>query len=191
MMLKRFALLLAVASILVAPAVRADQEDNDKADDTPSWIMDTSGVGRDHNGTVRSNQILEMGTMPANALHLEGENMLRRGDLDGALVDLQKAVEMAPMDIDKRVLYAQALEQKLMKQKPKDPKLYNFLVKQWFFIYKKAEFVDQSLQAKQHIMHLSGTIQKPWERDKTFLTRVMIPEDGSAQVANTKSTAAE
>lgn len=181
-MLKKIATIAAVL-YMFAPMAMADEniDGADAArnpDDMPSWIMDTSSVGKDNNGVVRSNQILELGEAPPNALHLEGESMLRRGDLDNALRTLQRCVELAPGDMDKRILYSQCLEKKLMKQKHKDPVLYNFLVKQWYFIYKKSEFPDQVMNARERIAHLSGTIPKPMEREKTFLARVLIPEDG-------------
>ncbi len=188
-MLRNISMMVAVAFLAMPCAFAGDSDAPDP--DKPSWIYDTSAVGQDKNGTIRSDQIFELGSMPSNGLQLEGENQLRRGNLESALLTLQKAVEMAPYDMDKRILYAQALEQKLMKQKKKDPVLFNFLVKQWFFIYKKAEFPDQTLQARAHIVHMTGTAPKGFEREKKFLERVMIPEDGSAKVALDKKTAAQ
>ena len=115
--------------------------------------------------------------------------MLRMGNLETALMTLQKAVELAPMDMDKRILYSQALEKKLATQEVKDPKLFNFLVKQWLFICRKSEFIDQTLEARSHLLHLTGTAPKAFERSQTFLARVLIPEDGSAKVALSKKTA--
>jgi hypothetical protein len=148
------------------------------AEETPDWIMDTSGVGHSKNGVVRSDQILELGTANASGLQLEGEAQMRMGNLDQALTSLQKAVEMAPLDMDKRLLYSQALEKKLASQRgDKDPQLYNFLIKQWLFIYRKAEFIDQTLEAKSHLMHLTGTAPKSFERSEKYLARVLVPED--------------
>jgi hypothetical protein len=174
--------LLSVAALAVfsAPAVLAAD------DDQPNWIMDTSGIGQDVNGVVQSNQILELGSPTSSAMQLEGESAMRLGDIDRAITALQKAVEMSPMDMDKRILYAEALEKKLVSQKPRDPKLYNFLLKQWLFIAKKAEFIDQSLQGRAHLTHLCGTAPKAWERTDKFLARVLIPED-SSEIALGKS----
>jgi hypothetical protein len=186
MMLKKTAALLAVA-YLVAPMALADDymgENHTDKSSLPSWIKDTSGVGQSQDGVVRSNQILELGIAPANGLQLEGESMLRRGDLEGALVVLQRAVEQAPMDIEKRILYAQCLEKKLVKSKKKDPALYNFLVKQWLFIFKKAEFADQAMAGKGHLYNLTGTFPKAFERERTFLARVLIPEDAPVKSAH-------
>ncbi|HEY9789618.1 MAG TPA: hypothetical protein V6D22_04410 [Candidatus Obscuribacterales bacterium] len=178
---------LAVAAMILAlgtPAAVFAQ------DDTPDWIKDTSGVGHSKNGTVRSDQILELGNTNPSALQLEGENSLRMGNLDTALTALQKSVEMAPLDMDKRTLYAEALQEKLQKQKEKDPTLYNFTVKQWYFIYKKAEFIDQTLEAKSHLLHLTGSAPKNFESAQKYLARVLVPED-SSEIASAKKQAAE
>jgi hypothetical protein len=157
-------------------------EDEKKVD----WIKDTSGIGQSNNGQVRSDQILELGTCPPSALQLEGEHAMRIGNIDTALTALQRSVEMAPLDMEKRLLYAQCLEKKLMGQKKKDPALYNFLIKQYLFIFRKAEFIDQTMQARSELVHLTGTAPKMFEKSEKFLGRVLIPEDGSEKVAVSK-----
>jgi hypothetical protein len=174
------------ALFVLAGAIPAMASDDEKQ---PDWIMDTSGVGKSHNGVVRSDQILELGVTNPSALQLEGENSMRMGNIDTALTALQKAVEMAPLDMDKRTLYSEALEKKLDGQKEKDPKLYNFLVKQWLFIYRKADFVDQTLAARAHLIGLTGSVPKTFERTATYLARVLIPEDGSTRVSTSKKPA--
>lgn len=171
-MLKR-ALLTLTATVMVAPAVTAKDD----------FIMDTSSIGRSHNGVVSSEQFLELGMRSANALRLEGENSMRMGNLDRSIMVLQKSVEMAPLDMDGRILYAQALEQKLISQRERDPKLFNFCVKQWLFVYKKADFPDQQMQARAHIVNLTGVMPRWLQSEKKFLERVMLPEDGSTRVA--------
>jgi hypothetical protein len=160
-------------SVLLAPNAVAKED----------YIMDTSGIGRSHNGVVRSDQFLELGMGSANALRLEGESSLRNGHLDRAITVLQRSVEMAPMDMDGRIMYAQALEQKLMVQKERDPALFNFVVKQWLFVAKKAEFPDQAMQGRSHLANLTGVVPKLFEKEPKFLARVLMPEDGSQQVA--------
>src|SRR5688572_29315259 len=128
-MLKQAVLALSVAMLLTPPVI-AESED---------FIMDTSDIGKSHGGVVRSDQFLELGMQSSSCLRIEGENSLRLGDLDRALTVLQRSVELAPLDIDGRIIYAQALEQKLIRQKHRDPVLFNFLVKQWLFVAKKSE----------------------------------------------------
>lgn len=152
------------------------------------FIMDTSSIGKSHGGVITSDQFLELGMRTPNALRLEGENSLRMGHVDRAIMVLQRSVEMAPLDMDGRILYAQALEQKLIGQRERDPALFNFVVKQWLFVAKKAEFPDQSFQGRQHLINLTGVAPKLWESDRKYLARVLLPEDGSTKVALGKSS---
>ena len=114
-------LVWAVAIACISPAIARDDD----------FIMDTDCIGRSNNGVVTSDQFLELGVPTSNALRMEGEQSMRIGNLDRALTVLQRSVEMAPMDIDGRILYAEVLEKKLLKQKKRDPKLFNFIVKQF------------------------------------------------------------
>lgn len=147
------------------------------------FIMDTSDIGRSVNGVVTSDQFLELGMRSASALRLEGENALRIGHVNHAIKVLQRSVEQAPSDMDGRIIYAQALEKKLISQKERDPRLFNFCVKQWLFVAKKAYFPDQKLQGRSHLVNLTGVAPKMWETSKRYLARVLLPEDGSTRVA--------
>lgn len=195
-MLKQLLISMAL-TICVAPSAVAQASTDWMNDDSGvggakdqecDWIKDTSGIGQSNNGVVRSDQILELGTCPAAALQLEAEHNLRVGHVDQALTAMQRAVEMAPLDIEKRILYAQTLEKKLMGQKEKDPALYNFLIKQYLFIYRKAEFIDHTLQAKAALVHLTGTAPKTFEKSASFLNRVLIPEDEESRIALKKAS---
>lgn len=187
-MYKELLLSLVIGLTLVSPSLaQADYSGDDgqeEEEENPrKWIKDTSGIGKSKNGVVRNDQFLELGVGTSSCLQLEGENLLRTGNLEQALTVLQRAVEMAPMDMDKRILYAEALEKYLIKQKPKrDPRLYNFIIKQWVFVAKKAEFPDQSAIARGHIHNLTGKAPGRFEKPDKFLARVLIPEDGSVQV---------
>jgi hypothetical protein len=164
--------------LLLSPATAA------LADEEDSWVMDTSEVGRSKNGVIRNDQILEMGVPTASALQLEGESSMRMGQIDRAILALQKSIELAPLDPDKRLLYAEALEKKLMSQKVKqrDPRFYNFVLKQWLFIFEKADFPDQKMQAGGHLVTLTGSAPRMFERPNKYLARVLLPEDGSKPV---------
>ncbi|HND69677.1 MAG TPA: hypothetical protein PL112_22910, partial [Candidatus Obscuribacter sp.] len=74
------------------------------------FIVDTGSIGKSTHGVVHSDQFLELGVPTANSLRIEGEQSLRMGKLDRAIMVLQRSVEMAPMDMDGRILYAEALE---------------------------------------------------------------------------------
>ncbi len=172
--MRKLSHLMLVGLFLVPTACVAGEEED--------WIMDTSSIGQDRNGVIRNDQILEMGVPTASALQMEGESSLRLGNVDRALVALQRATELAPLDTDKRILYAECLEKKLMAQKPRDPRLYNFCIKQWLFVATKAEFADQSMQGRAHLGALSGAAPKLFEKPAKFLARVLVPEDGSTKV---------
>jgi tetratricopeptide (TPR) repeat protein len=146
--------------------------------------MDTSEIGRSRNGVIRNDQILEMGVPTASALQLEGESSMRLGNIDRAIVALQRAIELAPGDADKRLMYAEALEKKLMSQKTKDrdPRFYNFVVKQWLYILQSADFPDQKMQAGSHLAALTGSVPRMFEKPHKYLARVLLPEDGSKPV---------
>ena len=149
----------------------------------PSYIVDTSSIGQSNNGVISSDQFLELGNPTSNALRMEGERSLKYGSVDKAIMVLQKSVEMSPDDIETRILYAQALEKKFLKEKEKSPKLYNFLIKQWLFVAKKSEFEDQTELGYKHLAHLTGSLPKRSESTAKYLKRVLIPEDGSVKVA--------
>ncbi len=167
---------VATVSALFVGDASASEKDND-------FIFDTANVGRS-NGVIISDQLLELGMLSSDGLRLEGEQCIRLGNVDRACMILQKALEMSPGDMDGRILYASALEKKLMKQhsKKRDPKLFNFVVKNWYFIYKKSDFHDQKAQAKNHLEKLAGTLPTRFERPGKYLGRVLIPEDGSVKV---------
>lgn len=150
---------------------------------TDDFIVDTSPIGHSQNGTIVSEQLLELGSPNSRALRLEGEQSIRFGNMDRAIMVLQRAVELEPKDLEGRLLYAEALEKKLRHQKERDPKLYNYVIKQWLFITKRAEFQDQVAQAQNHLMNLTGSRPGRFERASKFLSRVMVPEDGSTTVA--------
>ena len=147
-----------------------------------------------NNSQVHSDQLLELNTPSSDALRLEGEQSMRYGNYEKAIEVLKKSVQMSPSDMDGRILYAEALEKKLLKQKTKDPVLYNFLLKQWLVVSKNGDFMDQKMQGRAHLMSLAGTAPKRFESDSKFLARILIPEDGSVQVAlsgNSKIAAKE
>lgn len=148
-----------------------------------SYLMDTSRIGQSNNGMVMSNQILELGVVTPSALRLQGEQAIRMGNISRAIQVLQRSVEMNPLDMDGRVLYATALEKKLISQRKRDPKLYNYTIKQWTFVYKTSEFSDQKVQGRNHLINLVGRAPKWHENTKRYLNAVMIPEDGSVRVA--------
>jgi hypothetical protein len=180
-----FSFLLTIGGIgsSYVPIFAAEQKSPEEQK-TPDYIMDTSDIGNSDNGVLRSEQLLELGSVTPGALSIEGEQSLRQGSLNRALTVLQRSVELAPLDMDVRILYAQTLEKKLAMQKDKrDPKLFNFLVKQWLFVYNKAEFYDQKMLGLNAVFTLTGTKPKRWENNTKFLARVLRDENNKPKVA--------
>jgi hypothetical protein len=137
-------------------------------------FMNNAGQTGHDSALVSSDQMLDLGTSTSASLRLEGEQSMRFNNIERAIMVLQKAVEMAPSDMDGHILYAQALEKKLTKQKDRDPVLYNFVVKQWLYVAKKADFLDQSMQGKTHLFQLTGEKLHRWEPEGHYLSRVLM-----------------
>jgi len=143
---------------------------------------------------VQDDQLLELNTPSSDGMRLEGEQAMRYGNYDRAIAVLKKSVQMSPSDMDGRILFAEALEKKLLKQQVKDPVLYNSVMKQWLIVSKNGNFMDQKMQGRAHLLSLSGKAPKHFESDSKFLSRILIPEDGSVKVAlsgNRKIAASE
>jgi hypothetical protein len=140
-------------------------------------------AGAQSSGQVQDDQLLELNTPSSESMRLEGEQAMRYGNYDKAITVLKKSVQMSPSDMDGRILLAEALEKKLLKQQDKDPALYNSVMKQWLIVSKNSNFMDQKMQGRAHLQSLSGTAPKHFESDSKFLSRILIPEDGSVKVA--------
>lgn len=150
------------------------------------FSQDTTPISHSEQGLVSSDQILDIGTSTSSALRLEGEQSMRFNNIERAILVLGKSVEMSPADMDGRILFAEALEKKLMRQKTQDPQLRNLVVKQWLYISKKADFMDQKLQGTKHLSNLTGQRPRRFETEDRFLSRVLVPEDGAQKVAASK-----
>jgi len=75
------------------------------------------------------------------------------------------------------------LGKKFAERRGQDNSLYNFLVKQWLYIYKHSDFNDQQMQALNNIVALTQTKPKKFESERKFLGRVMRPEDANSDFA--------
>ena len=58
----------------------------------------------------------------------------------------------------------------------------NSELNRWLFVSKNAEFADQGMQGFQHLYKIAGTVPKKFEKEKKFLERVLIREDGTEKV---------
>lgn len=134
--------------------------------------------GTTYNSKAQSHEALED--------FLLGEKALKANQTDKAVMYLRRAVEAKGSDMDARVAFAGALEDKYRKQEDKDPKLFRECLSQWLyvlrtippeesgvsvlkFLYKDEE---RDMPAKVHIKGLAGRLPKPWETNDKFLSKV-------------------
>jgi hypothetical protein len=167
---------LAAAGTLLQPALARDID----------FSQDTTPIVHAEQAPVSSDQILDISTSSSSALRMEGEQLIRVNKLDKAISVLAKSVEMSPEDMDGRILYAEAMEKKLAHQTPKDPQLHNLAVRQWLYIAKKGQYMDQKVQGMKHLSNICGTKPRMLETEDRFLARVLMPEENQ-QVANGKT----
>ena len=132
---------------------------------------------------------------------LLGERALKAGQTEKAIVYLKQSVNSKDNDMDARVAYATALEQKYRHQVDKDPELFRECISQWLyalravapeeegvsvlkFLYKDEE---RDMPAKVHIKDLTGRLPKPFESNEKFLARVCAGKTSvSGSVLNRK-----
>jgi len=51
-------------------------------------------------------------------------------------------------------------------------------------VAKKSEFADQSMQGMSHLQGLTGTHPGRFEKEKKFLSRVLVPEDAKVKIGS-------
>lgn len=164
------------AALLTALSSEAGARDLD-------FSQDTTPIPHSEHGPVSSDQILDISTSTASAMKMEGEQFMRTGNIDKAVAILGKSVEMSPSDMDGRILFAEAMEKKLVHLKTQDPQLHNAAVKQWAYIAKRADYPDQKVQALKHLSTLTGSRPRMLETEDRFLARVLLPENSPTRAA--------
>jgi hypothetical protein len=115
-----------------------------------------------------------------------GEKALKAGQTEKAIMYLRRSVNQKNDDMDSRVAYATALEDKYRHQVDKDPDLFRECISQWLYVLKTVAPEEQGVSvlkflykdeerdmpAKVHIKGLTGKLPKPFETKKMFLARV-------------------
>ncbi len=170
------AIAIAVAGTFWQPSLARDID----------FSQDTTPIVHGEQSLVTSDQMLDISTSNSSALRMEGEQLIRVNKIDKAVTVLAKSVEMSPADMDGRILYAEALEKKLAQQTTKNPQLFNLAVKQWLYVAKKGDYMDQKVQGLKHLSNICGSKPRMLETEDRFLSRVLRSED--QQVANGKAT---
>jgi len=116
-------------------------------------------------------------------LRTHASSYLKDGDVENAIILVEKAIELQPEDTDGRQIYADALEQKLKAQTERDPHTFNQCIKQWYFLFKNAEYPEMANLAAKHLKDLSGKSPYIWPTAKMYLTRVLMSEQGATESA--------
>jgi hypothetical protein len=143
-------------------------------------------------GYVRSHDAAMSGNSTADHLALAAQYMVANEYYDRAIAVCQKALRKNGEDCDIHKIYAEALEGKLKKEKKDNPDLYMECLKEWLIVLrnergdekgisfrgvgipgvmKAFEDEDHQLEAKGHLVDITGISPRPWETDTMFLKR--------------------
>lgn len=134
----------------------------------------------------------------SGALLLQAKQCMRQHNYNKALRLLKRALKLNDDDMDIRVLYAEALDEKLSHQVEKEPDVFNDCVKSWLMVARQevgdekgmtfkgigimgSQYADQDwvLKAKKRLRTLTGYSPKPWETDDRYLKKVLRPAETS------------
>ena len=166
----------------------------------------SENTAQESESSPRTNTMLGYkSTVSAATLQYEGERALEVGDLNRALSLLKRSIDLDDDDCNTRCIYAKALETKLRSQVEKDPHLFEQCVKEWLIVMRDevgdqkglgihgVSFLngfyddeDREMNAKKHLIKLTGSAPKAWETDAHYLSKVLNPHKGvvSGNVVN-------
>lgn len=133
-----------------------------------------------------------------SALLLQAKQYMRHHNYNKALKLLKRAIKLNDDDMDIRVLYAEALDEKLSHQAEKDPEIFNECVKSWLIVarqeiglekgmtfkgigFMSGQYADEDWagRAKKRLRVLTGYTPKPWETSDRYLKKVLKPAETS------------
>lgn len=178
-------ILVLSALLLVAPFVRADEASdwlNSLKSSSPEPASTTAAAPAEPTSDADEDNSLNMyGNLSRNnaiSLRQHAAAHLKNNHEDIAIKLVEESLELEPENTDGRQIYADALEKKLKKQDPMDPHTFNMCVKQWYYLYKNAEYSEISKTASQHLKQLTGHPPAVYATAKMYLSKVLIPEVG-------------
>jgi tetratricopeptide (TPR) repeat protein len=194
---KKYLLLSSLACLCfshIHPAIADDHESTDEQE-----TVDTSNWPSSGSEGVTSIEAFQIGPQTANSLSRGAEYCVHNEQYD-------KAIKLSKMAIDKNLddneihqIYAQALEGKLSEQVERDPSIFNECVKQWLIVLRQEygdeklsyhglsipgmgkfyEDEDRVIEARKHLVKLTGGAPKVWETDAKWLKKVLVPSNTS------------
>ncbi len=134
----------------------------------------------------------------AHTLFLEAKQLMRHNNYNRAIRLLNRAIKLDEDNMEVRVLYAEALDEKLQHQAEKDPEIFNKCIKSWLMVARNeigdekgmtfnglgilsGQYGDEdwSLKAKKRLKVLTGYSPKPWETSDRYLRKVLRSADTS------------
>lgn len=134
----------------------------------------------------------------ASALLLQAKQFMRHHNYNKALKLLRRAIKLNDDDMDIRVLYAEALDEKLSHQAEKEPEIFNECIKSWLMVarqevglekgmtfkgigFMSGQYADEDWagKAKKRLRVLTGYSPKPWETNDRYLKKVLRPAETS------------
>ncbi len=119
-------------------------------------------------------------------------SQMRDGNFDLAIQLIEEVLEVQPEDNEARQIYADALETKWKSRSlNRDPHLFNQCVKQWYYLYKNAEYPTIVSVAGNHLRELTGKSPYVWPTAKMYLKRVLLPEQDGTEPDTTLKVSEE
>lgn len=176
-------LLLLTLLLVSGASCRADEEEDwltsikhASPDPTSSTAGTEDATGSHAPSKIGTNEYGTLDTTNFASMRSHASAHLKAGHVDTAIKLVEQALEMRPDDTDCRQIYADALEAKVRSQVERDPHTFNLCVKQWYFLYKNAEYPEIGTTAATHLKELTGKSPYVWPTPKLFLSRVLMPE---------------
>ncbi len=127
----------------------------------------------------------EYGTLNVSnpvSLKTHADAHLKAGHISTAIKLIEKSLALQSEDTDARQIYADALEQKVKTDAVRDPHTFNLCIKQWYFLYKNAEYPGIQSTAVSHLKELTGKSPYVWPTARMYFARVLMsePKEGEA-----------
>jgi len=139
--------------------------------------------------------VYKLGRPSANKFSMGADFAKRNGHYDESIRLAEEALKRQDNDLDLHEQYAEALEHKMQSMQEEDPVLFNQCVKEWLIVLRNEAGderglsfhgisimghlyadEDHSIEARAHLVGLTGRAPKPWETDARYLQRVLRRE---------------
>ncbi|MBX9690069.1 MAG: hypothetical protein K2X27_25380 [Candidatus Obscuribacterales bacterium] len=161
------------------------------ADDGADWMNDGKELPK---GVVSNDDSMISKDSTSFSLAVQAERALKSGKANRAIELARRSLDMNDDDMDTHLVYAKALEKKLVSQQTEDPMLFNLCVKEWLSVLRNSygdekgthfqglalpgfggkfyEDEDRQGLARQHLVKLTGACPKVWETNEKYLQKV-------------------